>query len=419
MGLDDRVASYIASINTKACPDSKDTMLQNLMHFHDEVKELQYDEQRVRLGAMIIRAADALLEDTEDPSAADATATATPPTDNPPVDQTCEETYANEDADTSAWAVEQVPKLSFDDVVGAEDAVEVIREAIIMPLMYPSLFQRAQATPWRGALLYGPPGTGKSLLARTAASEAGVAFFNACCADLTSKFVGGSEKLVRSLFQRARDVAPSIVFLDEIDSIASTRETDKSVADQRLTNQLLVEIDRNGMAERPVFTLAATNLPWVIDAAVMRRLAKKIYVKLPAEQHRKLMLQKTLPEGMGISETHLQLLADSCTGFSGSDLVSYANDLKMQPLRSLMKAASFRVCRGDDQAVREVHARLPGEAGEASDEPGTLQGVIEKYTEDKIVIPKIAFEQAMTSLQEFKKHVKTGDVAKYERFQTS
>lgn len=424
MSLDAKITAYIETIHNKTCPDSKDAMLETLMQFHDDVKTCHSDDRRVRLVEKIIATADQLLDDHAAPAAPNAH---TPAADAPAADapagarhETCAETYAHDEGEHPTWTAEPVPKLSFADVVGADDAVEVIREAIIMPLAFPRLFERAEATPWRGALLYGPPGTGKSLLARTAASEAGVAFLNACCADLTSKFVGGSEKLVRSLFARARELAPSLVFLDEVDSIASTRESDKSVADQRLTNQLLVELDRNGRAARPVFTLAATNLPWALDSAVMRRLAKKVYVQLPNAQHRRAILEKALPASLGTSETELQLLADSSSGFSGSDLVSFCNDLKMQPLRMLLRATSFDVRRGEDgQTCTAVHARLPGEQAGAEDEHDALAGVIGRYGEELVAIPRVPFEQVMRGLQDFRRHVKVADVTRYEAFQAA
>ena len=412
MSLDAKITAYIAQIQNQTCLDSKDTILATLMQFHDDVKECHNDERRVRLVDKIIATADQLLDDHAPAEGAPAA---------PAVDsqhETCAETYAHDEGEHSAWVAEPVSNLSFSDVVGADDAIEVIREAIIVPLAFPRLFERAEATPWRGALLYGPPGTGKSLLARTAASEAGVAFLNACCADLTSKFVGGSEKLVRSLFARARELAPSLVFLDEVDSIASTRESDKSVADQRLTNQLLVELDRNGRFERPVFTLAATNLPWALDGAVMRRLAKKIYVQLPNAQHRRVILQKLLPVSMAVSETELQLLADGSAGFSGSDLLSFCNDLKMQPLRMLLRATSFDVRRGEDGATcTGVHARLPGEQAGADDEHDALAGVIARYGEELVAIPRVPFDLVIRRLQDFQRHVKAPDVARYDAFQ--
>lgn len=406
----DLIIKYIASIKNNQCEDDKDEKLRKLMQYVEEFQKNKKSDYDMKIIDMLIQAAECVLN--EKTSSHD---------DSPPTKQsdeeTCHETYAADETEQHAWVIEEVPHLTFDDIIGAEDAIQVIKEAIILPLLYPSLFERAQAIPWRGALLYGPPGTGKSLLARTAASEANVAFFNASCADLTSKFVGGSEKLVRSLFQRAREIAPALIFFDEIDSIAGARESEKSTADQRLTNQLLLEIDRNSACDRPIFTLAATNLPWAIDSAVMRRLSKKIYIPLPTTDKRQKMLQKMMPKSANLSSEQFKLLADRCVSFSGSDLQSFCNDLKMEPLRQLMTATRFEIQMDENEEFcMQAHPKLENSVWCERDQIIDLNGVIQHHGEDVVCIPNISFEKIMTILEEFKKHVKTQNIHKYEQF---
>ena len=142
--------------------------------------------------------------------------------------------------------------------------------------------------------------------------------------------------------------------------------------------------------------------------------------QLPNAQHRREILEKALPASLATSETELQLLADSSAGFSGSDLVSFCNDLKMQPLRILLRATSFEVRRSEDGTTcTAVHARLPGEQACKDDEHDALAGVINRYGEELVVIPRVPFEQVMRSLQDFRRHVKTPDVARYEVFQAA
>lgn len=180
--------------------------------------------------------------------------------------------------EASAWEILNTTETTFADIVGAADAVQAIREAMVFPFRFPALYSRMRLHAWRTILLFGPPGTGKSLLARAAATEIDAVFFNVSCADVTSKWVGGSEKLIKTLFADACARSPAVIFFDEIDSIARVRKSDTNVADQRLTNQLLLELDRVQHSGVPVSVLAATNLPWEIDSAALRRFVPLLYL---------------------------------------------------------------------------------------------------------------------------------------------
>tara|TARA_B100000405_G_scaffold189452_1_gene132710 strand:+ start:4492 stop:5364 length:873 start_codon:yes stop_codon:yes gene_type:complete len=258
--------AYLSSVTSGVCTDSKDVKIRHLVLLQERLVENDTEHAHTSLNNSLLTALENIIDGVD---------TSAPRTDplTPVAEEQGEIVYNSEAPDSASWAVETVTDVFFKDVVGADDGIQVIREAIILPTKFPLIFERAKANPWKGALLYGPPGTGKSLLARAAACEAGIPFFNTSCADLTSKWVGGSEKLVRGLFESARQSAPSIVFLDEIDSVASSREGEKSIADQRLTNQLLVEIDGNANKKRSVFVLAATNLPWNLVIINLTKLA--------------------------------------------------------------------------------------------------------------------------------------------------
>jgi len=171
--------------------------------------------------------------------------------------------------------------VSFGDILGCAAAIDIIKEAVVIPMQFPSLFKKVNAKRSNGLILYGPPGTGKTMIARATAAEVQACFFNASCAELTSRWVGGSEKKLKSLFRAALRNTPAVIFFDEIDSIASKREGDTSIADQRLTNQFLIELDNIHTSQAQVFVIAATNLPWQIDLAVMRRFPSSVYIPLP------------------------------------------------------------------------------------------------------------------------------------------
>ena len=164
----------------------------------------------------------------------------------------------------------EVPKVSWDDIGGLEEAKQQLREAVEWPLTKPETFKRMGITPPRGILLYGPPGTGKTLLAKAVASESSANFISIKGPEVMSKWVGESEKAVRELFKKARQVAPSIVFLDELDSIAPMRGTDTgSHVTDSVVNQLLTSIDGLESMEG-VVVIGATNRPDIIDPSLLR-----------------------------------------------------------------------------------------------------------------------------------------------------
>lgn len=182
----------------------------------------------------------------------------------------------------------EAPNVRWDDIAGLEGAKASLKEAVILPLKFPNLFT-GMRRPWKGILLYGPPGTGKSYLAKAVATEAQSTFFSMSSSDLVSKWQGDSEKylptyvswicikcpflrLIKHLFQLAREKKPSIIFIDEVDSLTGSRGEGESEAARRIKTEFLVQMDGVGRDDTGVLVVGATNVPWHIDPSIRRRL---------------------------------------------------------------------------------------------------------------------------------------------------
>jgi len=229
------------------------------------------------------------------------------------------------------------PGVPWDSIVGLEHAKALLKEAVVMPLKYPQLFT-GLLTPWKGVLLFGPPGTGKTLLAKAVATECETTFFNISASTVVSKWRGDSEKLIRVLFDLARHHQPSTIFIDELDSLMSARGGGDSEHEgsRRMKTELLIQMD--GLlreAQEQVFLLAASNLPWDLDSAMLRRLEKRVLVNLPTSEARESMFRANLPDGFAEGLDYVQL-ARSTEEWSGSDIRLLCKEAAMHPLRRLM-----------------------------------------------------------------------------------
>ncbi|XP_021756225.1 spastin-like [Chenopodium quinoa] len=251
--------------------------------------------------------------------------------------------------------VDKSPSVKWEDVAGLDKAKQTLFEMVILPTKRKDLFTGLRRPP-RGLLLFGPPGNGKTMLAKAVASECNATFFNVSASTLTSKWVGEGEKLVRTLFMVAISRQPSVIFMDEIDSMMSTREANEHDASRRLKSEFLVQFD--GVTSNPddlVIVIGATNKPQELDDAVLRRLVKRIYIPLPDQNVRRLILnQKLKGQAFSLPGQDLERLVRETEGYSGSDLQALCEEAAMMPIRELgpniltVKANQVRPLRYED-----------------------------------------------------------------------
>ena len=226
------------------------------------------------------------------------------------------------------------PNVSWEDVGGMEGVKQQLKESVELPLRRPEVFARMGIRPPRGVLLYGPPGTGKTLIAKAAAKESTANFITIKGPEVFSKWVGESEKAIREIFRKARQSAPTIVFLDEIDSIASRRgNRSDGGAGERVVNQLLTSLD-SFEANEEVIVLAATNRPDIIDPSILRpgRFDRLIYCPPPDTAARRVILA-IHAKGVPLEGVDLDALAAGLEGYVGADIEALVREAVMLALR--------------------------------------------------------------------------------------
>jgi transitional endoplasmic reticulum ATPase len=243
----------------------------------------------------------------------------------------------------------EVPKVKWNDVGGLDDVKQQLKEMVEWPLKNSESFERIGIKPPRGILMYGPPGCGKTMLARAVANESGANFISIKGPQVYSKWVGESEKMIRDIFRRAKQVAPTIIFFDEIDALAPRRSSrDTTRVSENVVSQLLSEM--SGLEElHGVVVLAATNRPDIVDPALLRpgRFDRFVLVKPPSEKAR-LEILKIHTKNMPLKGVDLKTLARRTEEFSGADLEALAREAGMDALREDMKTKEVKAKHFED-----------------------------------------------------------------------
>jgi len=302
------------------------------------------------------------------------------------------------------------PNVRWDGVAGLEGAKDALKEAVILPVKFPQFFT-GKRKPWSGLLLYGPPGTGKSYLAKAVATEADATFFSVSSSDLVSKWMGESEKLVANLFALAREHAPSIVFVDEVDSLCSVRGDNESEAARRIKTEFMVQMQGvQGNEKGQVLVLGATNLPYNLDQAIRRRFDKRILIPLPDERARARMFPIHLGDTPHeLTEEDFQELGRTTEGFSGSDIAVAVKDVLMEPIRMLKDATHFKSHAGG------IVPCSPADPDPTKFE-ATLTGLMEAGRNAEVVPPTITKSMFFKVLGKSKPTVSKEDLEVFDKF---
>ncbi|ETO21594.1 proteasome-activating nucleotidase [Reticulomyxa filosa] len=238
-----------------------------------------------------------------------------------------------------AEIIDQAPGVSFKDVQGLTGVKLVLYESVILPQLRPEIFTGLRS-PTAGLLLFGPPGNGKTMIAKCVATECKATFFSISASSITSKFVGDAERIMRTLFSIAREKAPSIIFIDEIDSLLTTRGgQNEAESSRRLKTEFLIQFDGVHKAcesEARMLVIGATNLPHQLDDAVLRRFSKRIMVPLPDEETKYSLLQSLMKkQSCELTPWEMKEVVSKTEGYSFSDLTLLCKDAAMGPVREL------------------------------------------------------------------------------------
>jgi len=283
-------------------------------------------------------------------------------TNDPIIETIKKDMYVDSKSLTTTWK----------DITGLKISKQTLQEAAILPLLRPDLYTGLR-TPPKGILLYGPPGTGKTMLVKAVAHESQCILFACSASAMTSKWVGEGEKIVRTLFRMAADVAPSIIFLDEMDALLGRRKSDgnsEQESSRRFKTEFMVQMDgiaagsgstsENDLSslQRRILLIGCTNCPWDVDDAVMRRFQRRIYVPLPDKAARKTLWEALVEKSKGnitIDSRDVEMLVAMSSGFSCSDISSIANEAAFGPLRDLGSLDAIREVDTDD--VRSIQMK--------------------------------------------------------------
>eukprot|EP00731_Ephydatia_muelleri_P026359 Em0018g459a len=296
--------------------------------------------------------------------------------------------------------VQEKPNIKWGDIAGLQVAKEALKESVLLPIKFPYLFT----------------GTGKTYLAKALATEADSTFFSISSSDLVSKWLGESERLVKTLFELARANKPAVVFIDEVDSLCSARSDDENESTRRVKTEFLVQMQGVGIDNDGILVLGATNIPWGLDAAIRRRFEKRIYIPLPEEKARRRLFElniETMP--LDRKSEYLSDLANKTEGYSGADISIVVREALMMPIREVQIATHFKKVRGPNssdptQVVDDLYTPC------SPSDPSAIQMTWMKIPEDKLLVRQNNFADFETALAHIRPTVNESDLKQFVKF---
>jgi vacuolar protein-sorting-associated protein 4 len=301
------------------------------------------------------------------------------------------------------------PNVKWDDIAGLFEAKKSLNEALIMPIKYPNFFV-GNVQPWKGILLYGPPGTGKTFIAKACATECDSTFFSVSSSDLMSKYMGESEKMIKELFKIANKKAPSIIFIDEIDSMCGNRSDSDSDNVKRIKSEFLVQMQGVGNNNEKVLVLGATNLPWALDPAIRRRFERRILIPLPDLEARMYLIRQKL-KGLdkNLNDKDLEHIAAKTEGFSGSDIEILCRDAAFEPLHLAQRTNKFRrvIFEGKEKFIP-----VPP----TSNGQDCITSSVYDLPNNSLLLPDLTREDLEASLLRSKSSVSKDDLKQYDEW---
>jgi len=308
-----------------------------------------------------------------------------------------------------------VPDVTWDDIGALSDVREELSISILAPIRYPEQFEQLGLTQPPGILLAGPPGCGKTLLAKAIANESGLNFISVKGPELLNMYVGESERAIRTVFERARNSAPSVIFFDEIDSLCPKRSSASSDSSARVVNQLLTEMDGLEVKGKHVFVIGATNRPDIIDPAVLRpgRLDKILFVGFPSSTERAEILSAITRQGtrppFATDVTSAAIATDPrCDGLTGADLAALVREASVSALKEAM-------------SVRDLSRRkrdFEGNPVEAVGESSLTTTMMTTTTSSPAPSTTVSWKHFETAFKRLKPSVSKNDRALYEEIRT-
>ncbi|GJR83283.1 putative adenosinetriphosphatase [Tanacetum coccineum] len=258
--------------------------------------------------------------------------------------------------------------VSFADIGALNEIKESLQELVMLPLRRPDLFVGGLLKPCRGILLFGPPGTGKTMLAKAIANEAGASFINVSMSTITSKWFGEDEKNVRALWTLAAKVSPTIIFVDEVDSMLGSRgKGGEHEAMRKIKNEFMTHWDGLVSSER-ILVLAATNRPFDLDEAIIRRFERRVMVGLPSVEQRELIMRTLLSKESVNEGLDFRELANMTEGYSGSDLKNLCTTAAYRPVRELIQQERKK------DIAKKIKEEM-GDASQAAEEPSEQRAI--------------------------------------------